>query len=143
MTKSELRTFIREVLHEELAKNRGLTEAQVDSKLDNRSRPNPVLRGGFEDIAFKIQQSDEFTKAFKADGNVIGDKVTALIKDTAITKYPKASPKDLENSVTNITKILRDFIQNDDRDSDFYDQHKDAIINKHYKDTHDALGNEY
>mgnify|MGYP003292678043 CR=1 FL=1 len=48
MKKSELRSLIREVLQEELAKARVLTEALIVDKAsaDNRSRPNPVLSGG-------------------------------------------------------------------------------------------------
>lgn len=51
MKKSELRSLIREVLQEELAKARVLTEAPVVDKAsaDNRSRPNPVLSGGCKD----------------------------------------------------------------------------------------------
>ena len=143
MKKSELRSLIKEVLQEELEKARSLAEAPVAAPDKQRSRPNPVLKGGYEDLAFKIQQSDEFTKAFAADGSVIGDKVYALIKDNAIAKYPKATPKDLDNAVTNIARILRDFVKEDDRDSDFYDWHKDTDTDKYYKDTHDIFGNEY
>lgn len=138
MKKSELRSIIREVLREELAKAPKLTEAPED-----RSRPNPVLSGGYEDIAFKIHQSDEFTKAFSADGSVIGDKVYALIKDTVISKYPKATSQDRDKAVTAITKILRDFIASDDKDSDFYDWRKETEKDKVFKDTHDIFGNEY
>lgn len=144
MKKSELKSLIREVIKEELAKTRDLTEAPADLKAD-RSRPNPVLKGSYEDLAFKIQQSPEFTKAFKADGEVLGDKVYALIKDTAISKYPKiaSNTKEIENAVTAVAKILRDFIKEDDRDSDFFDWRRDNELDKHYKDTHDVFGNEY
>jgi hypothetical protein len=143
MKKSELRNLIREVLQEELAKTNILTEAPVDIAPDKRSRPNPVLRGGYEDLAFKIHQSDEFLKAFKADGNVVGDKVYAIIKDTAIVQYPKATPQELEKAVNSIARIIRDFAKEDDRDSDFYDWRKDNDLDKYYKDTHDIFGNEY
>lgn len=145
MKKSELRSLIREVLQEELAKARVLTEAPIVDKapVDNRSRPNPVLSGGYEDMAHKIYQSDEFTKAFQADGSVIGDKVYALIKDVAIAKYPKATSQDLEKAVTTISKILRDFVKEEDRDSDFYDWRKDDEKDKIYKNAHDIFGNEY
>ena len=143
MKKSELRNLIREVLQEELAKAKVLTEAPVDIAPGKYSKLNPVHRGGYEDLAFKIYQSDEFTKAFKADGNSIGDKVYTIIKDTAITQYPKASSQELEKATNSIARILRNFAKEDDRDSDFFDWRKESELDKYYKDTHDVFGNEY
>ena len=143
MKKSELRNLIREMLREELAHVSSLTEAPADLDPTKRSRPAPVRKGSYEDLAFKIHQSDEFIKAFKADGNVVGDKVYAMIKDAAIVQYPKANDQELAKAVNSIARVIRDYAKDNDRDSDFYDWDVDNTLDRYFSNTHDEFGNEY
>ena len=82
MTRSELKSIIREMLHEELKSLREATDRPMALRL-----PQPVRANSFAALAAKIYNSDEFMDAFIEDGQTIGDTVDAIIYDAVAKSH--------------------------------------------------------
>lgn len=144
MTKSELRTLIKEMLHEELSKAKVLTEAPaVLDRPQKTHNPTPVRPKSSEDIAASVYNNPDFQDAFEDDGWVIGDKVGLMIEDEVATYYPNRSGSDFDRTIYEVMSYIENFTASENKDSDFFDWSKDADIARIYNNTHDEYGNEY
>lgn len=141
MTNGELKTLIRTILKEELAK---LNEAPaLDVRPTSNTAPKTVRSWSEQSLASELYESEAFDEAFAEDGWAFGNAVYNLVEQEVIAKYGKQTPEACDKLVTKVISHLRRFASNRDKDSDFFDWAADETITKIYKDTHDAYGNEY
>lgn len=144
MTKSELRSLIKEMLQEELSKAKVLTEASaVLDRPQRTTRPTPVRSKSSEDIAATIYNNPEFQNAFEDDGWIIGDKVGNMIEAEVAASYPNRKGSEFDKTVDEVMSYLDNFTASENKASDFFDWSKDDDIARIYNSTHDRFGNEY
>lgn len=140
MTNSELKSLIRTVLKEELAK---LQEAPVADIKPGSQRPTITHPWDAESTASDIYESDEFTEAFADDGWVFGDHVYDLVERKVSEKFGNQSAMTHDKTVAKVISHLRRFAKKQDRESDFFDWAADETVARIYKNSHDEYGNEY
>lgn len=144
MTKSELRSLIKEMLQEELSKAKVLTESPaVLDRPQRTTRPTPVRTKSSEDIAATIYNNPEFQNAFEDDGWVIGDRVGSMIEAEVAANYPNRKGTEFDKTVDEVMSYLDNFTASENKSSDFFDWSKDDDIARIYNSTHDEYGNEY
>ena len=105
--------------------------------------PNPVRNGSYEDLATKIFNSSEFSQVFSEDRCVFGDRVETFLRQVVETCYSDSTRVDRDRVVTIIRAYLRILVDDQDRDSDYYDGYKDIILKQVYFNTHDCFNRIY
>lgn len=140
MTNGELKSLIRTILKEELAKLQESPIADVKPRPQQSTITHPW---DAESTASDIYESDEFTEAFADDGWVFGDHVYDLVERKVSAKFGNQSVAVHDKTVAKVISHLRRFAKKQDRESDFYDWSADETVSKIYQDTHDVFGNEY
>lgn len=141
MKKSELRTMIREMLHEELAKmnDTKLTEA---TQTPSRYGETPLAAGTVKDAAYNVYLSTDFEDALAIDGGIMGDECAAVIADAAARYWPSANAYQQEQ-VRQQLEIQLARILGDDGvkpvSNTVYDPDVQRILGNHF----DKFGNRY
>jgi hypothetical protein len=142
--KSELRTLIRRILKEELSKipAKSLQEA-ADQGSDQRRRTTITKAGSVEDLASNIFESDKFQKAFAADGSVFNRKSEDFVTDVVISKFPKLTDAEREETINQVIIELKKLTKNTDKDQDALDARATKEIKKIKDDNFDIFNNLY
>lgn len=132
MKKSELRSIIREMLHEELEKmnNVALTEsAAVAEPQAPAHSAAPVEAGSVLDTAYDIFNSPEFAEALAIDGGVMGDACMHVIDNAIVDYWPTANTHQFNRTRNNL-EILLSRILNDDGVANTYNTKNDPDIQR-------------
>ena len=138
MTKTELRKLIKEMLQEEL---KAVHLNEGSEKLPSvKNTPKLVRAGGYQAIAASIYNSDDFKKAFAADGREFGDSVDLLIKDIVSAKV---NPDKIEEAAIKVRAYLRRYVSSTSKDHFDYSNPEDEIVSDIYSKYFDDLGNLY